>query len=329
MTETTDWRPGCDPAVLHLRARMLRALRAFMDERAVLEVETPLLTPGANHDAHIENLAVNAHDTQGAPLSLQASPELYMKRLLAAGSGPIWQLCKVFRAGETGTRHNPEFTMLEWYLPGYDLDGMVGATLELFQQLRRTAGLPPLPIRRLTYRDAFWQTTGLDPFVASPTELAACAEASGLRLHESADLDRSDWLDLLLSEVVQACFSQDHFTVLCAFPADQAALARTRQDGQGNQVAERCEIFQGRLELANGYQELTDAGEQRRRFADEARRRNARGEAPTRMDARFMAALESGLPDCAGLSVGFDRLLMTCAGVDRIQAVLAFDYGRL
>ncbi|MGC9456137.1 MAG: EF-P lysine aminoacylase EpmA [Halothiobacillaceae bacterium] len=329
MTDTENWRPGCDPAVLRLRARLLRALRQFMDARDILEVETPLLTRGANHDLHVHNFRIEADPAEREALALHTSPELHMKRLLAAGSGAIWQLCKVFRAGETGPRHNPEFTMLEWYVPGHSLGQLVDDTLDLFDHLRATAGLQPLPRQRLTYREAFFDATGLDPFHASVSELAARARAAGITVHSPQTLTQDDWLDLLVSELVQRQFPEDRYTLLCDFPASQAALARLRRDAQGEPVAERCEIFQGALELANGYRELVDPAEQRDRFTREARRRTERGEPPTRVDERFMAALESGLPDCSGLSVGFDRLLMTCAGETDIRRVLTFDQSRL
>jgi len=328
VTDTDSWRPGCDPAVLRARARMLRALREFMDQREVMEVETPLLTRAANYDLQVDNFRVE-DSTAGTPLALHGSPELFMKRLVAAGSGPIWQLCKVFRQGEVGARHNPEFTMLEWYLPGEDAEGIAEATLALFTHIRRALKLPALPALHQCYADAFEAVTGLDPHHCQRDQLAVWAANAGLSVHRPESLDRDQWLDLIMSERVQAGFPESRFTVIHDFPASQAALARHRRDDRGRRVAARIEIYLGALELANGYHELTDPVEQRARFQAEADWRRQQGLPELLPDEKFMAALTHGLPDCAGLSVGIDRLLMTLTGKRDIRDVLSFDFSRL
>ncbi|HHO70237.1 MAG TPA: EF-P lysine aminoacylase GenX [Halothiobacillus sp.] len=329
MNEKINWRPGCDLAVLHLRARLMRALRAFMDQRNILEVETPLLIRAANYDLNVQNILCQDESADPRPLALHSSPELFMKRLLAAGTGPIWQLCKVFRKGEQGSYHNPEFTMLEWYRPGMDVQGIADESLALFQHIRESLGFAPLPVHRISYREAFETVTGINPHHADAKTLAFWASKHELNVHQPESLDRDQWLDLIMNERVQTRFDANAYTVISEFPASQAALACIRNDEYGTPVAERIEIYQGALELANGYYELTDPAEQRARFEYAAQQRRQNGQPELVVDARFLAALEHGLPDCAGLSVGIDRLLMTLTGETDIRRVLAFDFERL
>jgi len=314
-----DWRPSASMAVLQLRARLLNRTRAFFEARGALEVETPCLSAAANPDPHIESVTARVAD---GVRYLHTSPEFPMKRLLAAGSGDIWQLARVFRAGEAGRRHNPEFTLLEWYRVGWDHHRLMD---EVENLLRAVLATPPEPARRLTYRDAFVQGAGIDPFAASVADFRTCARDHGIDVTDLGN-EPDAWRNLLLTHVVEPGLPSDTPVFIHDWPASQAALARIR-DGNPP-VAERFELFWQGMELANGYHELTDPGEQRRRFAAENRRRAESGLPIMPVDERLLAALDHGLPDCAGVALGFDRLAMIAAGVDDIREAMAFDWSR-
>ena len=314
-----DWTPSATLAVLQTRARILARIRAFFEAQGVLEVETPSLSRAANPDPHIDSLAV---PMAGGTRWLHTSPEFPMKRLLAAGSGHIYQLARVFRAGEAGRRHNPEFTLLEWYRVGWDHHRLMD---EVEALLCAVLDGHVAPARRLTYRDAFREAADLDPFAATITDFRACAERHGIAAPDLGD-DADAWRDLLLTHVVEPALPPRTPVFIHDWPASQAALARIR-DGDPP-VAERFELFWQGMELANGYHELTDPDEQRRRFAAENRRRAENGQPVMPVDERLLAALEHGLPDCAGVALGFDRLVMIAAGEDDIRQVLTFDWAR-
>ena len=310
-TPSADWTPGADLTALRARARLLAQLRAFFDERGVLEVETPLLCRSTVTDPALAPIP-------GDNRWLQTSPEYAMKRLLAAGSGPIYQVCKAFRRGEAGPRHNPEFTLLEWYRPGFDLQALMRETAALVQVV-----LGDLPVTTRDYRAAFLQSLELDPFCASTDELEQCARS---RLdYSGGEESRDTWLDLLMSHLVEPTFGG--ITLIYHYPPSQAALARLTES-EGEPVAERFELYVNGVELANGYFELTDAEEQRRRFEADNARLEAAGEAPRPIDEQLLAALQSGLPDCAGVALGLDRLLMLKLGATRLEDVLSFDWHR-
>lgn len=292
-------------------------VRAFFRDRRVLEVETPYLSGAAATDPHLHSLATRLAD--GRERYLHTSPEFPMKRLLAAGSGPIWQACRVFRDGEAGRRHNPEFTMLEWYRPGFGPDEL----MDEIEALVAAVGGPRGPARRVTWREAFRDAVGLDPFEAGAEELATRGRGLGV---EAAGLDRAAWLDLLFSEVVCARLPAGEPVFVTRFPAEQAALARLCADDP--RCAERFEFFIGPLELANGYHELTDAGEQRARFERDLARRRAAGLSEPPPDERLLAALADGMPDASGVALGLDRLLMSITGTASIDEVLAFPADR-
>ena len=319
-----DWQPSASLATLRTRARLLRRIRAFFQAREVLEVETPLLSSAAVTDPHIESYAIK--DPQhGKPRYLHTSPEFAMKRLLAAGSGSIYQLCKVFRQGEVGQRHNPEFTLLEWYRPGFDhqrlmaeVDNLLRELLDGYLSLGETL--------RLTYRDAFVQYAGLNPHTSTIEQLQAKVQQRGIDVSGLNDTEKDPWLDLLMTHVVEPALPRDCPVFICDYPASQAALARIRQDDPP--VAERFELYIYGMELANGFHELTDAQEQRQRFEADNRARQAAGLDPMPIDAQFLAALEVGLPACAGVALGFDRLVMLATGAKSISEVLAFDADR-
>ncbi len=317
-----EWRPSAALSTLRERVRLLVRLRDFFDQRDVLEVSTPVLSAAAATDPALDSLAVEMGG--GGQRWLHTSPEFPMKRLLAAGSGDIWQLCTVFRDGERGRWHNPEFSLLEWYRLGLDEYQMAAEVVTLIEMLAE--GYRELaPAQYLTYREAFVCHAGLDPLAASDDEVAEAA----MRVVATGGpgrWQRSDWLDLLGGAVVYPALGRGHLAVLTDYPADQAALARIKP---GNPpLAARFEVFLDGVELANGFHELTDAQEQRRRFeADLACRRQA-GKAIVAQDECLLSALEYGLPDCAGVALGLDRLLALLLGCDSLAGVMAFDFTR-
>lgn len=313
-----DWRPGASRHAVEARARLLAAIRRFMAERHVLEVETPILTQAGNSDPNIRSLATDSPARQ----YLRTSSEYAMKRLLAAGHQHIYEIGRVFRADEQGQYHNPEFTMLEWYRCGLPYLDLASEAVDLVRCCGAGA-FDQWPVRQVTYRELFRQRIGLDPCYCSETELSNCAVERGIR---SGPLDLLQWLDLLFAEVIQPGLPGESLTIVHDFLPEQAALARIRPGREP--AAERFELFLGQMELANGYQELTDADEQRRRFEHENHLRRIRGEEPAPIDARLIAALRHGLPECSGVALGMDRLLMCILKLERIDAVLTFSADR-
>lgn len=308
-----------------MRARTMARIREFFHRHGVMEVETPVCSRYATTDPAIESL-VTRYTGPGAPagtsLYLHTSPEFPMKRLLAAGSGPIYQLCKVFRDGEAGRLHNPEFTLLEWYRPGFDHHRLMDEVEQLVQGL-----LPePQPVRRVSYQALFQQQLQLDPHQATAEQLRDAALAQGVSGLEGLQLPHRDaWLDLLMTHCIEPamgpglCFVYD-------YPASQAALSRVRPGTPP--VAERFELYISGVEVANGFHELTDATEQQRRFERDLQVRAATGQPVVPMDRLLLEALAGGLPDCAGVALGIDRLLMQLSGAERISQVIAFPLER-
>lgn len=312
------WRPSASLETIKARARLNAAIRAFFSAREVLEVETPILSAAATVDRHIESYA--ADDGRW----LQTSPEFAMKRLVAAGSGPIWQLARVFRREECGRYHNPEFSLLEWYRPHWDHHRLMDEVEELLAFL----DISQVPLERLSYRDAVLRHAGLDPFSSSLQDLRAAAHQCGVADPQDVACldDRDFWLDTLMSLVVAPALGRDAPVLVYDFPASQAALARIRPGEPA--VAERFELFWRGVELANGFHELSDAAEQRARFAaDRAWRQQHRRVCPP-ADAQLIDALAAGFPDCAGVALGVDRLLQLMCGASELQQVLAFGYDR-
>ncbi|MEX0739989.1 MAG: EF-P lysine aminoacylase EpmA [Pseudohongiella sp.] len=319
MADDIQWRPDASLANLRLRAGMLAQVRQFFTDRDVLEVETPLLCQATGTDPHLEALALEL--TPGDLRFLHTSPEFAMKRLLAAGSGPIYQLCKTFRQDETGQRHNPEFTMLEWYRPGFDDHRLMDEVEALTRACLPSdvfAGQATIP--RIPYRELFRRTLALDLLFASDKELLACVEQY-TDVGEMA-LSRDDTLHLLMSLAIEPRLREPVFVT--EFPASQAALAQVTQDDEGGAVARRFELFVGGMELANGYLELTDNTEQSRRFDADNRQRQRAGLPVRAADTRLLAALAHGLPPSAGVALGFDRLVMLAAGAGHIREVISF-----
>ena len=317
------WQPSASLLAVRERAALLARIRDFFRALGVLEVETPIASRSATTDPALSSLATRWHGA-GAPLYLQTSPELAMKRLLAAGSGPIYQICKVFRDDERGRLHHPEFTLLEWYRPGWDYHRLMTEVAEL----ARAALLQPLlPDERIAYRDLFREGLGLDPWEADAQALSRAAQAQGIGDAARLRLTHDGWLDLLLSHCLAPSLGRGRLTFVYDYPPSQALLARCR-DQRSGPVAERFELFVEGLELANGFQELTEAGEQRWRFNQDVAARVAKGQSVAPIDEAFLAALAAGLPDCAGVALGIDRLLMRRLDVGAIDDVLAFPIER-
>ncbi len=309
---------------------MLERIRAFFSARGVLEVETPILSGAATPDPNLLSFATR-YTGPGAPrgrtLFLHTSPEFPMKRLLAVGSGSIYQVCKVFRDGESGRQHNPEFTMLEWYRVGYDHHRLMDEVAELVG-LTLADCLRLAEPERLSYREAFDRFLGLDPHTASAAEFARTAEAHDIQLPQAhaREPDLEMWRDLLLTHVIEPRLGQGRATFLYDFPATQASLARI-VPGQPP-VAARFELYIAGIELANGFHELADAAEQRARFERQLHARQAMGLPAVPLDEHLLAALVAGLPDCAGVALGLDRLVMLGAGARSIEEVMAFPLER-
>ncbi|MDQ2703110.1 MAG: EF-P lysine aminoacylase EpmA [Pseudomonadota bacterium] len=323
----TQWQPAANPEALRLRAWLNAGVRGFFAARGVLEVETPVMSLGGNTEPNIAPFQLEfSGRTDGAPRTrwLRTSPEYALKRLLAAGIGDCYELGRVFRDGEAGGRHNPEFTMLEWYRIGWDHRRLAGETAELVRMALMLVGRDAV-LEQVAYRDLYRERLGLDPFLAAEGELR---NALGNVVIDPEGLTRDDWLDLLMTHRLQPAFDGGTMLAVHDWPATQCALARLRVGDDGIAVAERFELYLGSVELANGYHELRDATEQRTRFERDLSVRSARGATQPPVDEAFLAALGHGLPECAGVALGIDRLLMAMLGTDRIADVLAFDFAR-
>jgi lysyl-tRNA synthetase class 2 len=316
-----DWRPTARRAVLEERAALFAKVRSFFAARGVLEVDTPLLVNHAVSDVHIH--AARVPRPGGAPLFLHTSPEYAMKRLLAAGSGDIFQICHVVRAFEKSRLHNSEFTLLEWYRVGLSLEHLMAEVEELLQAAcgKVAAG----STEYLSYRDAFLREIALDPLRASVSELARVAQAAGLVAHEATPGTRDDLLDFLMAARIGPALGRHGLTFIHGYPASQAALARLDPDDA--RTALRFELYRHGVELANGYHELASPALQRERFAADNAERERRGLEAIAVDEHLLAALAE-LPDCAGVALGLDRVLMLAAGATHIDEVITFPTGR-
>lgn len=307
-----NWQPGATLDVIRQRARVYGQIRTFFTQRGCLEVDTPLLMAATNTDINIASIALTQ---SGQRRYLQTSPEYAMKRLLAAGSGSIFQICHAFRDGERGQLHNPEFSLLEWYRAGYDYRQL----MDEIELLVTTLALSQCRISRISYRELFRQALDLDIEAAGIDELRGCCERQVAGCDAGA-LDTDQCLDLLLAMAIAPQMRGYQFVY--DYPVSQAALARvSATDGR---VAERFELFHDGIELGNGFSELTDAAEQRARFERDNRERRARGLPQLEIDERLLAALEAGLEDCAGVALGLDRLLMVLLDLDSLDEVLTF-----
>jgi len=313
---THNWQPSATLETLKKRALMLQSIRAFFTQRNVLEVDTPVLSRAAITDPQIESFSTFYNRKE---YFLNTSPEFYMKRLLAAGSGDIFQVAKVFRDDENGRFHSPEFTMLEWYRLGLDhhqlMDEMEALLVELMQD-RKVA------IDRLSYQQVFLNQLNIDPLEADFEELKKCAESKSIETPQGMIDDKDIWLDWLMVSVIAPGFAKEKFTFLYDYPASQASLSRL--DKNDSRKANRFELFYGELELANGFYELTDSSEQSKRFEHDNEIRQQRGQKLMPVDECLLDALKSGLPECSGVAIGIDRLMMVVMGADHINEVISF-----
>jgi lysyl-tRNA synthetase class 2 len=321
----SDWRPAAVIEVLRGRAAMLERMRAYFASQEVLEVQTALLSAAAASDPQIESIAMRP--AGGGLRFLHTSPEFAMKRLLAAGIGDCYQVCPVFRDGEAGRLHNPEFTMVEWYRLDFGVAELQQDVDRLFRvacgELRSFA-----PSRTLTWTEAIVGSCGLDPGAAGTAEIRAVLAARGIEPSNAGGWDRDDWLDLLMGALVGPGLGHDSPVFIRDYPASQASLARLRVLPDGSSVAERFELYVDGLELANGFRELGDGLEQRRRFAHDQETRRRRGQVVNPLDERLLAALEHGLPNCAGVALGFDRLVMVVFRLPSLEAAMTFPAAR-
>lgn len=330
-----DWRPLASREMLRRRAELLARTRGFFAARGVLEVDTPLMVNAPVSDVHIHSATVHLRPLGAPPLYLHTSPEHAMKRLLAAGSGDIYQICHVVRGFEQGRLHNPEFTLVEWYRIGFSLEELMSEVEALLRALLGESAAQ-WGSERLSYRGAFERELGLDPFSASRAQLVAAAEQAGYHVpaaaadRDGADRgggeDRDELLELLMGSSVGPRLGHGALTFVNGYPASQAALARLDPADPGS--ARRFELYCAGLELANGFHELASSGEQRARFVGDNEQRRRRGLPVAPPDERLLAALAAGLPDCAGVALGFDRVLMLAAGVRHIDEVLPFPTAR-
>jgi lysyl-tRNA synthetase class 2 len=321
VSDASTWRPTASSQALRQRAQALRTTREFFFAREVLEVETPAMINAPVSDVNLGSVSVQMSGAQ-KPLFLHTSPEYAMKRLLAAGSGDIYQICHVYRGAERGRQHNPEFTMLEWYRLGFSLEQLMREVADFTNQLLGAQ----LPVEFVSYRDAVRRHAGFDPLEADSSELQRAAQALGLVAAHAAKAGRDELLDLIVGAQVGPALGATALTFLHRYPASQAALARL--DPEDPRVALRFELYHHGVELANGYHELNNGAEQRMRFVIDQESRKSRGLPTFEIDAHLLAALEAGLPDCAGVALGFDRVLMLAMNATSIDEVISFPTER-
>ncbi len=319
-----SWQPSISIENLYRRAALLSEIRRFFEQRSVIEVDTPTLSRAAVTDPNIHSLStellMDAQDPDR--LYLHTSPEFPMKRLLAAGAGAIYQICKVFRAGERGSRHNPEFTMLEWYRPGLDHHQLIDEIEELL------AAVLQLPAcKRVDYAELFCAATQLDPHSATLSQLQALVDAMDCGIPGAECETTNLCLDLIFSHLIAPSLGHTEPVFVLDYPVCQAALARIRHTEQ-SAVAERFELFINGMEIANGFHELSDSAEQRQRFEQDCAQRQQLGLPAVPMDEHLLSALQSGIPDCAGVALGIDRLLMVACQETDISKVISFPVER-
>ncbi len=317
-----SWQPSATLATLRERARILALIREFFAARSVLEVDTPLMCHTSVTDPFIGSIPVLYQHSANEPYYLQTSPEYAMKRLLANGIGPIYQICKAFRQAEVGQFHNPEFTMLEWYRPGFNHHALMDEMDEFLQMI-----LGVKPAERMSYQEAFETHLGITPHHATVEQLATLAKERGLNFVDAKTFDQDTWLQVLASECIEPQLGRERPFFIYHFPEQQAALARLLPTDPP--VAARFEVYVKGIELANGFYELQDAKEQRARFEANVKKRSALNLPALPIDEKFLAALEYGLPDCAGVALGVDRLMMLATNQLTIPEVISFDIERV
>lgn len=327
MNET--WRPSANIETLRRRADFIASIRRFFAQRQVLEVETPALSHHTVTDLHLQTLYCTHTDpnsTQTAQLYLQSSPEYAMKRLLCAGSGSIFQICKSFRDDEVGRLHNPEFTMLEWYRVDFDMPMLIAEVCDLLHSL-----LALSDIRTVSYQALFERYLGIDPLTISLNDLIHCCNQKGyvdvtntINVAQASSVDHDMLLQLLFNQEIEAVFCQDFPCIVTHFPASQAALAKLDDDDP--RTAKRFELYYKGIELANGYEELQDPSIQQARMEQDNALRVAYGKPQQEIDHNLLDALRAGLPPCAGVALGLDRLFMLASGATHIKDVLSFHH---
>lgn len=313
----TDWQPSAGINTLQQRAEIIRGLRDWFYRHDILEVETPQLVSGATTDPNIESFAINARH-------LRTSAEFHLKRLLAAGYPDVYELGKVFRVDESGRHHNPEFTMLEWYRLGIDHRELIAEIESLLRYLHSDKSLE---VACISYRDFWRQTAQLDPAVADAGQISAYLETAGIDVPVSVQNDFDALQDLAMGTVLAESLPANQYSCIYDYPSSQASLARIDKSDPQWPVANRFEIYYGSVELANGFYELTDAQEQLARFEADNRTRKDNNQPARPIDHRFIAALDSGMPDCAGVAFGVDRLMMVLLDdVDALAEVVSFNW---
>ncbi|VFP80561.1 elongation factor P--(R)-beta-lysine ligase [Candidatus Erwinia haradaeae] len=327
MKTINRWRPSASLVNLFHRAKIIAKIRRFFYEREILEVETPAMSQSTVTDINISSFETfffqpeDLHHTDGLKLWLITSPEYHMKRLLAAGSGPIYQLCRSFRNQECGRYHNPEFTILEWYQPNYDIYRLMNEVNELLQTILY------YPIAETcSYQEAFLRYLALDPLTADNSQLRIAAEKLGLKNLTENEKNRDTILQLLFINGIEKEISAERPVFIYHFPATQAALAVLSKED--NRVAERFEVYFQGIELANGFCELTDADEQRQRFEKDNYVRHSSGLSQKPIDTYFLGALTQGMPESSGVALGVDRLVMLALKADKLSDVIAFSVDR-
>jgi len=317
---TPDWKPTTSREILIARAEMLGKIRNFFKSKNVLEVDTPALSQGTVTDVYLESMTSHCSNVECGTqtLYLQTSPEFSMKRLIAAGSGCIYQICRAFRDDESGRMHNPEFLLLEWYRMGYDYYQLMSEMDELLHLILGTKKAD-----KVSYQQLFIDYLQIDPLIAPLEDLQQIVfnKMNGLKLD-----DRDQLLQVLFSSLIEPEIAKERPLMVFEFPASQSALACLSPTDP--RVAERFEVYFQGIELANGFHELTDDAEQRQRFTNDNQQRKASGKDEKPLDERFLSALESGLPDCSGVALGLDRLLMLQLQKKSIAEVMPFPINR-
>jgi lysyl-tRNA synthetase class 2 len=320
----SDWQPTATMAFLKKRASLISLIRSFFSSRDVMEVETPAMSHATVTDVHLHTFTtrfIGPGYADGRELFFMTSPEFHMKRLLAAGSGSIYQMGRAFRNEESGRHHNPEFTMLEWYRVGFDHHQLMDEVDELLMLLLKTRNA-----ERMSYQDAFITHLQVCPLSASMKELRSAAAKLGLSDIAEREHDRDTLLQLLFSVGVEVKIGQAVPAFVYDFPASQAALAKVNP--KDPRVADRFEVYFQGIELANGFHELDNPKEQLTRFEKDNEKRIAMGLEAQPIDHHLIAALEAGLPPCAGVALGVDRLIMLAVGASHIDEVVAFPFPR-
>lgn len=324
----SEWQPTASLEMLKAKARLLSKLRAFFAEKDILEVQTPVLSQAGNTEPTIEIFVTQEHENSAhniQPSFLNTSPEFAMKRLLAAGYGSMYQITPAFRQDEQGKRHNPEFTLLEWYRIDFDHHALMGEV----NALVRFVAEDFLKLERsdfFSYQDAMIKFAEVDPFNATNEELRQATIKAGIDAVGMDDAAQDTWLDLIMSEVVEKNLPLNRPVFIYDYPASQAALAKIRK-GKPD-VAERFELYINGLELANGFHELSDAEEQAQRFKQQQQQRKESGQQGIPADYHLIEALKHGMPECAGVAIGLERLLMVLTGTEHINEVLTFPFDR-